>query len=136
MDEVGKARQCVLNNIQKVLLCNTFFLGYDAFEYFHCDNFTIIPRHCHSRFCTSCGVKTQKTLAAKAEVMCLDVKHRHIVFTIPEEYRLWFRMPGFLIGYRICFLPDALKFVIYEKAVSRFFIILCFISLRTAVSPG
>lgn len=91
MDEEGKARKCVLDNCQKVLLCNTLYLGYDGFECPNCGNWNLVYRHCHSRFCTSCGVKTQKVLAAKAEEMCLDVKHRHIVFTIPEEYRLWFR---------------------------------------------
>ena len=91
MDETDKARKCVLDNCQKVLLCNTLYLGYDGFECPECGNWNLIYRHCHSRFCTSCGVKTQKVLAAKAEVMCLDVRHRHIVFTIPEEYRVWFR---------------------------------------------
>ena len=45
----------------------------------------------HSRFCPSCGIKLQKVLATKAEVMCIDVKHRHMVFTIPEEYREYIR---------------------------------------------
>ena len=36
-------------------------------------------------------IKLQKTLAVKAEVMCIDVKHRHMVFTIPFEYREYFR---------------------------------------------
>lgn len=48
-------------------------------------------RHCHSRLCNSCGIRLQKALAVKAEVMCVDVKHRHIVFTIPKEYREYFR---------------------------------------------
>ena len=48
-------------------------------------------RHCHSRFCPSCGIKLQKTLAVKAEVMCIDVKHKAMVFTIPYEYREYFR---------------------------------------------
>lgn len=56
-----------------------------------CDNFNIIPRHCHSRFCNSCGVKYAKQLAIKATTFCLDTTHRHIVFTIPEELRNWFR---------------------------------------------
>ena len=30
-DSTGKARPCVLDNIQKSLLCNTVYLGYDLF---------------------------------------------------------------------------------------------------------
>lgn len=29
-------------------------------------------RNCHSRFCSSCGIKLQKILATKAEVICID----------------------------------------------------------------
>ena len=42
-------------------------------------------------FCNACGVKYAKQLAAKATSFCLDCPHRHIVFTIPEELRNWFR---------------------------------------------
>lgn len=87
----GMLRDTVLDNVQKTLLCKTDYLGYDYFECPHCGNFNIIYHHCHSRLCTSCGVKYQKTLAIKAETMCLDVNHRHIVFTIPEQYRFFFR---------------------------------------------
>ena len=76
---------------KKTLLCNTFYLGSDYFVCPECNNFNIINHKCHSRFCTSCGVKYQKTLAAKAQAMCVDVHHRHIVFTIPSEYRFLFR---------------------------------------------
>ncbi|MBQ9328247.1 MAG: transposase [Solobacterium sp.] len=91
MDRIGKARPCILDNVQKALLCNTFYMGYDVFGCPQCDNEMLFCRKCHSRFCTSCGVKYQKILALKAECMCVDTPHRHIVFTIPENYRLFFR---------------------------------------------
>ena len=91
MDKTGKARPCVLDNVQKTLLCNTFYLGFDVYECPNCGNEMVFNRKCHSRFCTSCGVKYQKSLAIKAETMCLDTPHRHIVFTIPEPYRYFFR---------------------------------------------
>ena len=87
----GRLRDSILDNIQKALLCKTLYLGYDAFDCNNCDNWLWLFRHCHSRACPSCGIKYQKVLAAKAEVMCIDVKHRHVVFTIPEEYREIFR---------------------------------------------
>lgn len=91
MDQAGKARSCVLDNVQKALLCNTSYLGYDSFECEQCGNWMIFNRKCHSRFCTSCGIKYQKKLAIQAECMCVDTPHRHIVFTIPENYRIFFR---------------------------------------------
>lgn len=91
MDELGRCRKAILNNIQRTLLCKTVYLGYDAFDCNACDNYMWLFRHCHSRVCNSCGIKLQKTLAVKAKVMCIDVKHRHIVFTIPKEYREYFR---------------------------------------------
>lgn len=91
LDEKGIARPVILDNIQRTLLCKTLYLGYDAFDCNNCDNWIWLFRHCHSRFCSSCGIKLQKTLASKAEVMCIDVKHRHMVFTIPKEYRELFR---------------------------------------------
>lgn len=91
-EKLGKCRPVVIENVQKTLLCNTVYLGYDAFECPDCLNINIINHHCHSRFCTSCGAKQQKILASKAECMCLDAPHRHIIFTIPEHFRYYFRL--------------------------------------------
>lgn len=98
-DKTGKARPCVLDNVQKTLLCNTVYLGYDYFECPDCNNFNLVYHHCHSRFCTSCGTKNQKILASIAEHMCLDVPHRHIVFTIPESYRIFFRKNRYALNF-------------------------------------
>ena len=98
LDETGKARPVILDNIQRTLLCKTLYLGYDAFDCNNCDNWIWVFRHCHSRFCSSCGIKLQKSLATKAEVMCIDVSHRHMVFTIPEEYRELFRKDRSLLN--------------------------------------
>ena len=91
LDASGKARPCILDNVERSILCHTCYLGFDQFECTDCDNWNIIPHSCHSRFCNACGVKYAKQLAAKATSFCLDCPHRHIVFTIPEELRNWFR---------------------------------------------
>lgn len=93
LDASGMARPCVLDNIQKSLLCNTFYLGCDYFKCQNkdCDNFTAVHRHCHSRFCNSCGVKYARMLSTRVSSFCLDIPHRHIVFTIPDRLRNWFR---------------------------------------------
>lgn len=86
----GKARPCVLDNVEKMILCNTIYLGYDAFECPICHEENLMFRHCHSRFCSSCGVKYAKQLAASVLSFSVNVKHRHMVFTIPEELRIFF----------------------------------------------
>ena len=91
LDASGKARPSILDNVERSLLCHTCYLGFDQFECTDCDNWNIIPHSCHSRFCNACGVKYAKQLAVKATSFCLDCPHRHIVFTIPEELRNWFR---------------------------------------------
>ncbi len=84
-------RPAIMDNITKTLLCKTFYLGYDLFVCPVCDNENIITHKCHSRFCNSCGVKQQKLVAVNVAEMAVDAQHRHIVFTIPEELRNWFR---------------------------------------------
>lgn len=32
LDQYCKLRPCILDNIEKMLLCNTIYLGYDCFE--------------------------------------------------------------------------------------------------------
>ncbi len=83
-------RPAISINVTKTLLCNTHYLGYDYFECPKCHNFNIIYHKCHSRFCNSCGVKSQRLLAEKVSAMAVEATHRHIVFTIPEELRHYF----------------------------------------------
>lgn len=90
MDRKGQFRPCIMENIEKVLICGTIYLGFDIFECQECKNEMISKRFCHSRFCNTCGIKYAKQLAAKATTFCLDVPHRHIVFTIPQELREYF----------------------------------------------
>ena len=72
LDASGKARPCILDNVERSLLCHTCYLGFDQFECTDCDNMNIIPHSCHSRFCNACGVKYAKQLAAKATTVLID----------------------------------------------------------------
>lgn len=119
LDMNGQIRPCVLDNIQRCLLCNTVFLGYDYFECPHCDNFNILPRHCHSRFCNSCGVKYAKQLAVRAASFCLDTTHRHIVFTIPEKLRNWFRQDRSRLSLLFVASRNTISSVVNKKLVGK-----------------
>ena len=72
LDASGKVRPCILDNVERSLLCHTCYLGFDQFECTDCDNWNIIPPSCHSRFCNACGVKYAKQLAAKATTVLID----------------------------------------------------------------
>ena len=72
LDTSGKARPCILDNVERSLLCHTCYLGFDQFECPDCDNWNIIPPSCHSRFCNTCGAKYAKQLAAKATTALID----------------------------------------------------------------
>ena len=53
LDASGKARPCILDNVERSLLCHTYYLGFDQFECPDCDNWNVIPHSCHSRFCNA-----------------------------------------------------------------------------------
>lgn len=111
----NKLRETVIDNVDLTLLCKTSFLGYDFFECPNCGNYNILYHHCHSRLCTSCGTKYQKILAVKAETMCLDVKHRHIIFTIPAQYRIFFRKYRSALNFLFVAARNTIMKVINEK---------------------
>ena len=84
----GRLRGAILDNVQRTLLCKTLYLGYDAFDRSQCDNWIWLFRHCHSRFCSSCGIKYQKRLAAKAEVPVSTLEKLKNLPPVSEEYKI------------------------------------------------
>ncbi len=83
-------RDVVFKEVDKICKCRTTKLGYTMFECSHCNNFIIVPHTCKSRFCSSCGVKYIKARVLNAKNKFMNVKHRHIVFTIPDNLRTIF----------------------------------------------
>lgn len=86
----GKLLPSTLKSIQMMLLCSTHYLGYSLYECPNCGNQHAIHNTCKSRFCNKCGMKYARQRASHVSSICLDVKHRHIVFTIPEQLRSLF----------------------------------------------
>lgn len=84
-------RPAVFNNVEKMLTCQTPDLGYNFFECPNCDSFHILFNTCKSRFCNTCGIKYAKQRANAVSKVMLDIKHRHITFTIPDSIRHYFR---------------------------------------------
>ena len=84
-------RDVVFKNVELMRYCGTGALGFEVYECPYCHNTHIIGYTCKSRFCPSCGVKETKQRAEYAANSTLDVNHRHIVFSIDESLRVYFK---------------------------------------------
>jgi len=84
-------REAVYRNVNKILKCQTSALGFTTFFCEKCSAVKKVFHTCKSRFCNSCGIKYAKERATVIAAKCINCKHRHLVFTIPEELRVFFR---------------------------------------------
>lgn len=86
-----KIRDVVKSEVQKTIKCKDPKYGHATYLCEDCDKVYTVPFTCKSRFCTSCGIKYQLDRAISISEKLIDCKHRHIVFTIPQELRIYFR---------------------------------------------
>lgn len=78
-------RPVVYEEVEKFTGCGSKENGYSVYECDKCGNYMFVPFTCKSRFCPSCGVNASIKVANQMPTRCLDIKHRHITFTIPDE---------------------------------------------------
>ena len=83
-------RPVVFKEVQRMINCGNPELGYALYYCKHCNKFLHVPFRCKSRFCNSCGVKYAHDRALNISKKIIRCKHRHIVFTIPEQLRFYF----------------------------------------------
>lgn len=83
-------RPVVFKEVQRMINCGNPKLGYALYYCEHCNKFLHVPFRCKSRFCNSCGVKYAHDRALNISKKIIRCKHRHIVFTIPEQLRFYF----------------------------------------------
>lgn len=86
-----KIRDVVFSNISRMLKCKTWDLGYAIYQCPNCGEEKIAPHTCKSRICSSCGNKYNKQRETSIFSKLFKCKHRHVVFTIPDELRIYFR---------------------------------------------
>jgi hypothetical protein len=91
-------RSVVFKNVNKIISCGNPSLGYSLYFCDYCDEFKYVPFTCKSRFCNSCGAKYIQDRAASISSKMIRCTHRHIVFTIPEELRIFFRKDRSLLN--------------------------------------
>lgn len=76
--------------IRKVIDCANHNLGSSVYVCPN-DSEVIFSHHtCKGKLCSSCGIKSQKIKTENILEKCINVKHRHITFTIPKDLTIWF----------------------------------------------
>ena len=83
-------RASELDNIEKMINCGDPSFGGAMYICPDCHNMKFVPFRCHSRFCPTCGVKYSQERSASMSFKLVNCIHRHCVFTIDEELRLFF----------------------------------------------
>lgn len=87
-----KVRKNVKKEVEKVLACGDISKGYIEFICDSCKESKKVGFSYKSRFCTSCGKVYIDNWIDNMLGNLINVKHKHIVFTIPEELRKFFGM--------------------------------------------
>ena len=85
-----KHLEYIKTSINKFLLCRDTKAGFIKYTCTECGHYHTIPITCKSRLCPSCGFKYSATWYQKMINDILNIPHRHILFTIPEELRAFF----------------------------------------------
>jgi hypothetical protein len=88
----SKSRQLFLEDrhfyaVSQSLCCRTGKLGYHLFACAVCEEKKYLYHSCKHRFCGSCGVAETYRWAQARLTQLLDIKHHHVVFTLPAGLR-------------------------------------------------
>ena len=79
-----------MENINKMINCGDPSFGGTMYGCTHCGKLKFVPFRCHSRFCPTCGNKYSMERTTSMSFKLVNVTHRHCVFTIDENLRLFF----------------------------------------------
>ena len=82
-------RHAILHEVERILSCQSGS-GYSVYGCVHCHILTYVPFTCKSRFCNCCGALYSSNRAKSIKSKLYKCNHRHVIFTIPEELRIYF----------------------------------------------
>lgn len=83
-------RKTVIDNVDKMINCGDSSYGGAFYGCPDCGELKFVPYTCKSRFCPSCGNKYNQKRSFRMSCKLINCIHRHCVFTIPEELRVFF----------------------------------------------
>lgn len=108
-------RDEILKNVNAFLKCGTYENGYIFYSCPNCHKYHITAFTCKSRFCPSCAQKYRDARALSMSKKCVDSPYRHIVFTIPEELRIYFLLDRELLHLLFKSVNDVFKYILKKK---------------------
>lgn len=82
-DVAAAARAAVV----KAQRCGTVANGFVRYRCLACEAFHTVCFTCKSRFCPRCGKARAAQAATNAQARLLNVRHRHLTFSVPAELR-------------------------------------------------
>lgn len=85
-----RIRPHVFKEVDKMLKCGSMENGYLVFKCGACGEEHKVGFSCKSRLCTSCGKKRTDEWVLGFRNKIASCRHRHMVFTIPEQLRVYF----------------------------------------------
>jgi hypothetical protein len=83
----GNVAAAVRAAVPKALRCGTAEAGFVRYRCSGCERFHTVCFTCKSRFCPRCGRARAAEAAAQAQGRLLNVRHRHLTFSVPSELR-------------------------------------------------
>lgn len=100
-------RPAVIENVDKMIHCGDPSYGGTMYGCSHCGNLKFVPFRCRSRFCPTCGNKYNQLRFFHMSCKLVSCVHRHCVFTIPEELRIFFLQDRRLLSLLFSSVRDA-----------------------------
>ncbi len=84
-----RIRQVVKEDVIRMINCGDINKGHKVYSC-KCGEKKKVAFTCKSRFCSSCGKVYVDNRADNMSKVLIKVRHRHMVFSIPEEFRIYF----------------------------------------------
>ena len=91
-------RPAVMKNVHKMINCGNPSYGGAMYYCPDCNHLKFIPFRYHSRFCPSCGTKYTMDRTDAMSFKLINTVHRHCVFTIDKNLRIFFRRDRSLLN--------------------------------------
>lgn len=86
-----------LKAVNKSLACRSSILGIAVYGCEDCGDIQYVYRSCKHRFCSSCGSSDTSKWAENTLTSLLNIKHHHIIFTLPSPFRFLSKKNGNLV---------------------------------------
>ena len=117
-----KIRPVIIDEVNKMISCQDTSLGYAIYECSNCHKTYCVPFTCKSRFCNTCAIKYQMDRALEISSKLINCGHRHVVFTIPEQLRDYFRQDHNLLNLLFNAAEQCIKFFFKKRAPRKSYI--------------